>query len=188
MGATLGRLFVSDYNIDKKQMISHYCSIDYAVSRAMNQANKIFPLNTVCETLGWQTSDRIIRIANIPMVLPMPEAYACYDDTVKVDTTGLNVMPLMIHLGGTSQGWGTDKAKETDIMVNPGFFLVSKEGDEPVKYHVRDFAIYLGLKGFCNYGETVDAQIAATANMTEEELARYYESLDKNTSQDVNTK
>jgi hypothetical protein len=66
MGATLGRLFVYDFNLNTKQRITWYDSIDFAGGNPFFKANfKTCPHDTLLKTTGWSPQDVILRVVMI---------------------------------------------------------------------------------------------------------------------------
>lgn len=66
MGATLGRLYVYDYNLTTFQFYNSYDSIDFAASNPILKANvTTMPFEKLLEKTGWKSDHLIVRTVMI---------------------------------------------------------------------------------------------------------------------------
>jgi len=128
MGATLGHLYVVEYDLITMKQIGYHLSIDYALADPIEKANKECPVIN---------KNPIVRTIYIPLV--MEKVYAEYwemgikTDKI-VDVNNISVYPIHKVYGGSSMGFGSDPVLEKNLEENPGYFIFND-----VIYHLKDF-------------------------------------------------
>ncbi len=129
MGATLGHLFVVDYDLTTMTAVGFRTSIDYAVSDPLVKAHKEWPITT---------THKLVRTIYIPLVMESVVAQLWEHgelQTTEIDASHVRVFPVHKLYGGTSNGFGSDPEFEQSLVTNPGYFVV--DGKE---YQILDFA------------------------------------------------